>query len=176
MNHLTTHNEPRTMNYEPRTTNYEQRTTNYNLCIPPIQPSLPINNAGRHGLNRLYTKYYRLTTNCPSTTVESALQISSFMQNKANLMDALMNVNLYNTTDYENKWQRTLGENKPNTNPIQSQSKPKQTQFTGCSNEHNSLSRNKLRKKGPIRLAQEQSQTNPIQTRSAAQIPTGELL
>ncbi len=29
-----------------------------------------------------------------------------------------MNVNLYNTTNYENKWQRTLGENKPKTNPI----------------------------------------------------------
>ncbi|MCH7557537.1 MAG: hypothetical protein IIB56_08790 [Planctomycetes bacterium] len=28
-----------------------------------------------------------------------------------------MNANLYNTKDYENKWQRTLGENKPNTNP-----------------------------------------------------------
>ena len=29
-----------------------------------------------------------------------------------------MNANLYNTTDYENKWQRTLGENKPHSNPI----------------------------------------------------------
>jgi hypothetical protein len=28
-----------------------------------------------------------------------------------------MNANLYNTRDYENKWQRTLGENKPNSNP-----------------------------------------------------------
>jgi len=37
-----------------------------------------INNAGRPGLNRLYTKYYRLTTNWPSTSVENTLQISSF--------------------------------------------------------------------------------------------------
>ncbi len=29
-----------------------------------------------------------------------------------------MNVNLYNTTDYENKRDWTLGENKPNSNPI----------------------------------------------------------
>ncbi len=29
-----------------------------------------------------------------------------------------MNVNLYNTTDYENKSNWTLGENKPNSNPI----------------------------------------------------------
>jgi len=32
-----------------------------------------------------------------------------------------MNVNLYNTTDYENKWQRTLGENKPNQSQFQTQ-------------------------------------------------------
>jgi len=29
-----------------------------------------------------------------------------------------MNVNLYNTTDYENKANWTLGQNKPNSNPI----------------------------------------------------------
>jgi len=29
-----------------------------------------------------------------------------------------MNVNPYNTTDYENKSNWTLGENEPNTNPI----------------------------------------------------------
>ncbi|GAG37073.1 unnamed protein product, partial [marine sediment metagenome] len=36
------------------------------------------------------------------------------MQNKANLLDAQMNVNLYNTMDYENKWQRRVRKNKPN--------------------------------------------------------------
>jgi len=35
-----------------------------------------------------------------------------------------MNVNPYNTTDYENKSNWTLGENKPNSNPIQTQSNP----------------------------------------------------
>ncbi|GAF86691.1 unnamed protein product, partial [marine sediment metagenome] len=48
--------------------------------------------AGLLGLNRLYTKYYRLTTNWPSTTVEKALQIAPFMQNKANLRKAKMNI------------------------------------------------------------------------------------
>jgi len=38
-----------------------------------------INNAGLLGLNRLYTKYYRLTTNWPSTFVESPLQIHHFL-------------------------------------------------------------------------------------------------
>ena len=29
-----------------------------------------------------------------------------------------MNVNLYNTKDYENKWQWRVRKNKPNSNPI----------------------------------------------------------
>jgi hypothetical protein len=37
-----------------------------------------------------------------------------FMQNKPNFQDTKMNVNLYNTTDYENIANWTLGENKPN--------------------------------------------------------------
>ncbi len=40
------------------------------------------------------------------------------MQNKANFQDTQMNVNSYNTTDYENKWQRRVRKNKPNSNPI----------------------------------------------------------
>jgi len=39
------------------------------------------------------------------------------MQNKPNFPEAQMNVNPYNTTDYENKSNPTLGENKPNSNP-----------------------------------------------------------
>ncbi len=54
----------------------------------------------------------------PSTSVEMPLQISSFMQNKPNFQKSQMNANLYNTTDYERKRDWTLGENKPNTNPI----------------------------------------------------------
>jgi len=40
------------------------------------------------------------------------------MQNKANLLNAQMNVTSIITTDYENKSNWTLGENKPNSNPI----------------------------------------------------------
>ncbi len=40
-----------------------------------------------------------------------------FMQNKPNFRKSQMNANLYNTTDYENKWQRRVRKNKPNTNP-----------------------------------------------------------
>jgi len=39
------------------------------------------------------------------------------MQNKPNFQKSQMNVNPYNTTDYENKCNWTLGENKPNSNP-----------------------------------------------------------
>ncbi|GAG56284.1 unnamed protein product [marine sediment metagenome] len=63
------------------------------------------------------------------------------MQNKPNFPDDQMNVNKVLTTDYENKSNWTLGENKPNTNPIQTQSKPIkaktnpiQTQFKPNSN------------------------------------------
>jgi len=41
-----------------------------------------------------------------------------FMQNKPNFRKSQMNVNPYNTMDYENKHNWTLGQNKPNSNPI----------------------------------------------------------
>ncbi len=40
------------------------------------------------------------------------------MQNKPNFQKSQMNANLYNTTDYENKWQWRVRKNKPNSNPI----------------------------------------------------------
>ena len=40
------------------------------------------------------------------------------MQNKPNLPDTQMNVSSILTTDYENKSNWTLGQNKPNSNPI----------------------------------------------------------
>jgi len=58
------------------------------------------------------------------------------MQNKPNFPDDQMNVTSFYTVYYENNTNWTLGENKPNTNPIQTQSKPikanikpKQTQY-----------------------------------------------
>jgi len=41
-----------------------------------------------------------------------------FMQNKPNFLRSQMNIKLYNTKDYENKYNWTLGQNKPNSNPI----------------------------------------------------------
>ncbi len=52
------------------------------------------------------------------TLVKSPLQISFFMQNKANFQKSQMNVTSFITKHYENKSNWTLGENKPNSNPI----------------------------------------------------------
>jgi len=59
-----------------------------------------------------------------STTVESALQIAPFMQNKPNLSDDQMNANMVLTMDYEKRTLGKRGKNKPNTNPIQTQTNP----------------------------------------------------
>jgi len=48
------------------------------------------------------------------TTVESALQIDLFMQNKPNFRKAKMNVNLYVIKEYENETAFRLEQNKPN--------------------------------------------------------------
>jgi len=75
-----------------------------------------------------------------STTVESALQIRLFMQNKANFQKSQMNVSCCLTMNYEQRTMNYEIKNKANTNPIQSQYKPntkpirtqfkpKQTQF-----------------------------------------------
>ena len=46
------------------------------------------------------------------------------MQNKPNLRKCKMNVSSLLTMDYANLCNWTLGQNKPNSNPIQTQSKP----------------------------------------------------
>jgi len=40
------------------------------------------------------------------------------MQNKPNFQDTQMNVNIFSQMAYENKSNWTLGQNKPNSNPI----------------------------------------------------------
>ncbi len=56
------------------------------------------------------------------------------MQNKPNFQKSQMNLKSCNITAYENKRNWTIGENKPNSNPIQTQFKPNQTQFKANSN------------------------------------------
>ena len=101
--------------------------------FPPVTDRLPL----IFDLPLRDTLHASRDTKILSTTVESSLQISSFMQNKPNFLDALMNVNSLITVDYEKK---TLGE-RGKTKPIQSQLKPikanimpKQSQFKPNSN------------------------------------------
>jgi len=55
---------------------------------------------------------------CPLHLSRALYKSPLFMQNKPNLRKAKMNVNPYITTDYENTSNWTLGQNKPNSNPI----------------------------------------------------------
>ena len=61
-----------------------------------------------------YLRAYKAPLHLSRTLYKSHL----FMQNKANFQKSQMNVNPYNITDYENKSNWTLGENKPNSKPI----------------------------------------------------------
>jgi hypothetical protein len=58
-----------------------------------------------------------------------------FMQNKPNLLNTQMNISPVKTMNYEQLTMNYANKNKANTKPIQSQSNPIQTQFTGYSNE-----------------------------------------
>ena len=54
----------------------------------------------------------------PSTSVEKPLQINLFMQSKPNFRKSQMNVSILLQMDYENKRNWTIGQSKPNSNPI----------------------------------------------------------
>ncbi len=60
------------------------------------------------------------------------------MQNKANLLDAQMNVSSVITMNYEQITMNNANKNKPNTNP-------KQSQFAGYLNERKYCYNNELR-------------------------------
>jgi len=60
-----------------------------------------------------------------STIVESSLQISLFMQNKANFRKSQVNVRPLVIMNYERKSDWTPGENKPNSKPIKANFKGK---------------------------------------------------
>ncbi len=78
-----------------------------------------------------------------------------FMQNKPNFRKSQMSANLYDTTDYENKSNWTLGENKPNSNPI----KPN---FQKAQMNINSLITKDYRKKDEFTVRKNKPNSNPI--------------
>ncbi len=83
--------------------NYEPFTSIENLTLAHFRHF-------RH-FSSLFTKFL-------STSVESSLQIDLFMQNKPNFRKSQMNVSSILTRAYENISDWTIGQSKPNSNPI----------------------------------------------------------
>jgi len=94
---------------------------------------------------------------CPfsSTNVEDSLQISLFMQNKPNFQKSQMNVISVITTHYENITNWTLGQNKPNSNPIKPNSRRAKMNV-------NSLMTKDYRKKDDFLVRINKPNSNPI--------------
>jgi len=69
-----------------------------------------------------------------STTVVSALQNHLFMQNKPNFRKSQVNVSDLITKNYDKMDTWSIGKNKPNSNPIQTQFKANQSQNKANSN------------------------------------------
>ncbi len=82
-----------------------------------------------------------------------------FIQNKANFRKSRMNVNLYNTTNYENKSDWTLGENEPKTNPIKPNLKRAQMNV-------NSLITKDYRKNDAFAVQKNKPNSNPISSKA----------
>ena len=81
------------------------------------------------------------------------------MQNKPNLLDAQMNVSSILTKDYENKWQRRVRKNKPNSNP----NKPN---FRRARMNINSLITKDYRKKDDFAVQKNKPNSNPISVKA----------
>ena len=81
------------------------------------------------------------------------------MQNKPNFAKAQMSANAFSTMDYENKHNWTLGQNKPNSNPINPNFRKAQM------NVNLTLTKD-YRKKDDFTVRKNKPKTNPIQTLS----------
>jgi len=109
------------------------------------------------------------------TSVENPLQISSFMQNKANLPDDQMNVTAFYTRDYENNPLRRRGENKANSKPNKANLlKAKMNVNKVLTKDYENMSNWAIYKNEP-NSNPIQSQSNPIsKAKNAAAYDTGD--
>jgi hypothetical protein len=104
-----------------------QMLPNHLSCLTFQQSSRPrrqVKNARRRGFRHVENVFGRQRSHraLQPAAIELVIWIHSYMQNKPNFLESQMNVNSFNTVEYENKSNWTLGENKP-----------KQTQFqTRC--------------------------------------------
>jgi len=81
--------------------------------------------------------------------------LTTFMQNKANFRKSQVNVSIYLQTAYEYKRDWTLGENKPNSNPIKANLKRAQMNV-------NSLITKDYRKNDAFAVQKNKANSNPI--------------
>ncbi len=81
------------------------------------------------------------------------------MQNKANFQKSQMNVSIFSKKAYENKSNWTLGENKPNSNPIKANLKRAKMNV-------NSLITKDYRKNDAFAVQKNKPNSNPIRTQS----------
>ena len=96
--------------------------------LPGITRPIPMSHVTTHKHRESsYLPAYKATR--PSTSVENVRQMNFFMQNKPNVKDAKMNVSSFITNKYVELDNWLNQTNKPNSNPIQTQSKPIQIQF-----------------------------------------------
>jgi hypothetical protein len=129
------------MKYELRTTNYRLNTSDERQAtcdeFAPFCAFLWLKNPRNLRNPRLINDLRAFGI---FTLVKKSLQISPFCTNKPNFRKVKLNVNNVLTKDYEQMDTWSIGKNKPNSNPIQSQfkantnpikpkTKPKQTQF-----------------------------------------------
>ena len=64
------------------------------------------------------TKYETRATSCEIRDTSDERRATINMQNKPNLPKGKIDAKCVFTEDYENKWQRRVRKNKPNSNPI----------------------------------------------------------
>jgi len=107
----------------------------------------------------LSSAFCRLTSHLYLYAIRISNQKLCFMQNKPNLPTARINVTSVLTKHYENKLNWTLSENKPNTNPKQSQTKP--ICFYAQMNVSSVLTKH-YENKRPCRRGENKPKTNPI--------------
>ena len=131
------------MNHSQRTTQYEIRDTRPVLIVIEGYDI-------RHTIYEIRVRLYI----CRESSTNQLL----FMQNKPNLLDALMNVTSFYTVEYENKHDWTLGQNKPNSNPIKPNLRKAQMNV-------NSLITRDYRKKDDFAVRKNKPNSNPISER-----------
>jgi len=102
------------------------------------------------------TRYaIRNTSICPLHLSRTLYKSALFMQNKPNFRKSQMNVNIFSTKAYENKSNWTLGQNKPNSNPIKPNLRKAQMNV-------NSLITKDYRKNDDFAVRKNKAKTNPI--------------